>query len=171
MIRKYNRGYTFHNRYVFFWGTFLSNMTSCKIEFEGKEFNSSEQMFMYQKAILFQDLEIAEIIVREKDPKRAKALGRKVRNFNAEVWNQHKIKLMYETVYQKFNQNSDLRDQLLCPGFRDKTFVEASPFDKVWGIGMHYDNLDCLEEKNWKGQNLLGKVLTDVKNKLLEEYY
>lgn len=90
---------------LFFWGhtehgsnvtkACLSNFYPCKFEFNGKTFNFSEQCFMYQKAILFNDFEIAKQVLNETDVRKIKALGRKVKGFDNTLWDQHKENFMY----------------------------------------------------------------------------
>jgi hypothetical protein len=157
---------------LFFWGhtehgsnvtkACLSNFYPCKFEFNGKTFNFSEQCFMYQKAILFNDFEIAKQVLNETDVRKIKALGRKVKNFNNELWDKHKEDFMFNACYAKFSQNNELKDFLLSTGNRE--IVEASPVDNIWGIGFSSDK--AMENVNKWGQNLLGKVLMKVREDL-----
>lgn len=157
---------------LFFWGhtehgsnvtrACLSNFYPCKFEFNGKTFNFSEQCFMYQKAILFNDFEIAKQVLNETDVRKIKALGRKVKNFNNELWDKHKEDFMFNACYAKFSQNSELKDFLLSTSNRE--IVEASPVDNIWGIGFSSDK--AMENVNKWGQNLLGKVLMKVREDL-----
>ena len=75
---------------------------------------------------------------------------------------------MYEAVYEKFTQNSELGVKLLAPKLKGKHFVEASPYDRIWGIGLHEEDVDANDELKWKGQNLLGKTLDRVRQKLIQ---
>lgn len=155
------------DKYVFFWGGELSNFHPCSIEFTygGREIKciSSEQFFMFWKAVTFNDHETAELILKAENPKEAKKLGRKVKDFNDDTWNLKKEDVMRVALYKKFMQNKELKDFLLNPEFDNKTFVEASPYDKIWGVGMGEDDPLIDDERNWKGQNLLGKWLTWVR--------
>lgn len=154
---------------LFFWGhtehgsnvtrACLSNFYPCKFEFNGKTFNFSEQCFMYQKAILFNDFEIAKQVLNETDVRKIKALGRKVKNFNNELWDKHKEDFMFNACYAKFSQNDKLKDFLLSTGNHE--IVEASPVDNIWGIGFSSDN--AMENIDKWGQNLLGKTLMKVR--------
>ena len=154
---------------LFFWGhtehdnnvtkACLSNFYPCEFEFNGKMFHFSEQCFMYQKAILFNDFEIAEQILNETDVRKIKALGRKVKNFNNELWDIHKEDFMYNACYAKFSQNAELRDFLLNTD--NCEIVEASPVDNIWGIGFSSDK--AMENVDKWGQNLLGKTLMKVR--------
>ena len=156
------------DKYVFFWGGELSNFYPCNITFFGVDncwykFTTSEQFFMWWKAIMFGDDETAKLILDAETPKEAKKLGRKVKGFNEDTWNLVKENVMKSALYKKFVYNKELRDFLLNPEFDGKTFVEASPYDKVWGVGLGEDDQMIDDEKNWLGQNLLGKCLTWVR--------
>lgn len=154
---------------LFFWGhtehgsnitkACLSNFYPCEFVFNGKMFHFSEQCFMYQKAMLFNDFEIAEQILNETDVRKIKALGRKVKNFNNELWDIHKENFMYNACYAKFSQNAELKDFLL--GTCNREIVEASPVDNIWGIGFSSDK--AMENIDKWGQNLLGKCLMKVR--------
>ena len=152
--------------YVAFWGGVFSNFYPCKIEHHGHAFKSSEQLFMYGKALFFNDLEIVEKILKAETPKEAKALGRKVKNFNDAPWNEVKELLMYGAVYQKFKQNPELQRYLINPVTETRQFVEGSPFDKIWGAGIAWDNPKIADKENWTGENLLGSVLDKVRIEL-----
>jgi len=73
---------------------------------------------------------------------------------------------MYEAVYKKFTQNEDLRQELLSDKYKDKHFVKGSPYDRIWGVGIKWTNKAIADKDNWKGENLLGQVLDDVREKL-----
>jgi hypothetical protein len=157
---------------LFFWGhtehggnvtkACLSNFYPCEFEFNDKMFNFSEQCFMYQKALLFNDFGVAEQILDETDVRKIKALGRKVKDFDNELWDKHKEDFMYNACYAKFSQNDELKDFLLNTGNRE--IVEASPVDNIWGIGFSSDR--AMENIDKWGQNLLGKTLMKVRAEL-----
>ena len=157
---------------LFFWGhtehgskvtkACLSNFYPCEFEFNDKMFNFSEQCFMYQKALLFNDFGVAEQILNETDVRKIKALGRKVKDFDNTLWDQHKEDFMYNACYAKFSQNDELKDFLLSTG--NCEIVEASPVDNIWGIGFSSDK--AMENIDKWGQNLLGKVLMRVREDL-----
>ena len=114
---------------------------------------------MYQKALLFNDFGVAEQILNETDVRKIKALGRKVKDFDENWWNQHKECFMYNACYAKFSQNTELRDFLLSTG--NSEIIEASPVDNIWGIGFSSDK--AMENIGKWGQNLLGKTLMKVR--------
>lgn len=152
------------NNFVFFWDGWLSNFYPCKIVFNNKVFCSSEQLFMYLKATFFKDYDIANQILKAKTPKEAKKLGRKIKDFEEEAWKEVREEKMEQTIKAKFDQNPELKSLLLSSEFDGKTFVEASPFDRIWGIG--YDQDHALQnQSNW-GENLLGKTLTFYRGSL-----
>lgn len=147
---------------VLFWSSIFSQWYIRKnlIKENGITYSSAEQYMMYQKALLFEDKEIAEEIMKTDDVKVIKNLGRKVKGFDDEVWNQNKEAIIVNGNYLKFSQNKDLLKKIL--EHKDKEFVEGSPVDCVYGIGLHWNDELALDKKNWKGENLLGKALTKV---------
>ena len=152
------------NTHIFFWGSELSNWYVCVFKYKGHEFRNSEQAFMWEKAMHFNDITIANEILKEPNPRRNKELGRKVRNFNGEEWAKVSLKYMIDINYVKWSSNDKLKKLLLSTD--NKILVEASPYDTIWGIGIHWDDDDVLDEKKWKGTNWLGKSLMEVRNKI-----
>ena len=150
--------------HIYFWGSYLSNWEPCTIFYDNIEFYSSEHLFMYFKAKAFNDLISANKIIRTKSPSVAKAIGREVENFDELVWSSLREDYMFKACFEKFIQNESFKQQLLDTN--DKTLVEASPTDKIWGIGLKWDNDKVLYENNWKGLNLLGKSLMKVREHL-----
>lgn len=149
--------------YTFFSGNNspFSNWYPAKFKLDGKKFVCSEQYMMWAKAVLFGDDEIAEKIMKTTSPKEHKALGRKVRYFDPKIWDQYKEKIVLKALREKFGQNPDLMKALQKT--KPTLLVEASPWDKIWGIG--YDQKKALEAgpSKW-GKNLLGKLLTQVRD-------
>lgn len=156
------------DKYILFWTGEFSNFWPCRIDYDSYRFRWSEQLFMYLKAKHYQDAEMCKQILNASSPREAKRLGRTVRGFNTEDWNKYKRDFMYEAVYEKFTQNSELGVKLLAPKLKGKHFVEASPYDRIWGIGLHEEDVDANDELKWKGQNLLGKTLDRVRQKLIQ---
>jgi len=128
------------------------------------KFNCTEQAMMYSKAALFNDTESMDLIMQTSSLKEQQALGRKVKNFDQEIWDREKFRIVRDITHQKFNQLPEVRslfDHLNNAYGIKVEFVEASPIDRVWGIGT--DDLNDVADKNkWQGQNLLGKAWTDV---------
>ena len=119
---------------------------------------------MAAKARLFGDEESLLQILESSDPKAAKALGRKVKNFDSSVWDENARRLVTEGNIAKFSQNSHLQEFLLGTG--DTVLVEASPYDRIWGIGLKADDERSKNPATWQGQNLLGFALMDVREAL-----
>lgn len=127
-------------------------------------FVSAEQLMMYKKAILFKDYETANLILKSNNQAEIKKLGRKVSNFNSSVWDKHKFNIVTKGNLLKFSQNKDLKKALLST--KDNILVEASPYDKVWGIGLDASQAAITDPSEWPGENLLGKALMEVRAKL-----
>ena len=123
-----------------------------------------EQYMMAGKAALFGDEEIRKEILACSDPKRIKALGRKVRGFDQEVWDNFKYAIVLGGNWCKFSQNRDLREFLLSTG--DSVLVEASPYDNIWGIRLAACSPEAQDPMKWRGQNLLGFALMEVRDEL-----
>ncbi len=127
-------------------------------------FTNAEQYMMYHKAMLFGDGEIAKKILRTSCPKTMKSLGRKVANFDEDVWAQNRERIVLQGTWLKFSQNEALKQFLMkCPA--DGIFIEASPYDKIWGIGFASHN--ALSNKQKWGLNLLGKALNVTYDKFI----
>lgn len=152
--------------FVFFWGGSFSNFSEVSegVEYKGKIFPTSEHAFMYGKALQFKDLDIAKQLETAKTPKDAKRLGRKVKGYDDEVWSDVRYEIMKEVCLSKYTRSPYHKRQLLNTG--TKELVEASPYDKVWGIGMSKDDNGVEDRRNWKGENLLGKVLMEVREEI-----
>ena len=136
-----------------------------EFKYKGLKFFNSEQAFMWEKAIFFNDIDIAEEIIKfGHEPKAAKHMGRQIKGFDAQKWSEVCFDIMVNVNYEKYSQSQWLKETLLET--ENKTIVEASPVDLVWGIGIHWENDDCLDESKWRGQNLLGKALMEVRKKL-----
>lgn len=153
------------SNYEFFWSGPFSQWYKAPFIIDGRKFNTCEQWMMWNKAMLFNDTETAEAILKTSDPRQQKALGRAVKNFDDAKW----MAVAYDIVVQgnrsKFTQNPQLFETLKATG--DKTLVEASPYDRRWGIGMGEDDPGIEDPKNWRGENLLGKALTQVRDELV----
>ena len=132
----------------------------------GKTFKSSEQGFMYKKALVFNDKDVALAILAAKTPREAKDLGKTVKGFTDEVWNTERKQAMFENCYAKFSQNKKLRKALMATG--DQILVEASPNDCIWGIGYNMKDAPRSDPSEW-GSNLLGKTLCRVRETMTTE--
>ena len=139
----------------------FSNWYLCEIEFHGRKFCSSEQLFMYKKAKLFHDDEIAEKIVSASNQFEIKRLGRMVKNFKQDVWDKCCYDIMLSSNRLKYEQNPVLLQVLLSTG--EEEICEASPLDRIWGVGLSTDTDEYKNKTNWKGKNLLGEVLMQIR--------
>lgn len=165
------------DKHILFWGDWPSNWYPAEFDVEmmikGEKktlhFFNSEQYFMYVKAIAFGDYETAEKILKTKDPKMAKTLGREVKGYDDKVWNEMRYKVMVDANKAKYSQNEALRSLITSEEYKDKGFTESSPLDLCWGTGFAETHPDADDETKWKGQNLLGKALDEVRNWLLEQ--
>lgn len=140
---------------------FLSNWYLSDFVVEGITFSSMEQYMMYQKAIVFGDSAIAENILSTADVAEIKAFGRKVANYDDTVWNGVRQIIIYRGLLEKFRQNKELAELLLSTG--DAILVECAVKDRIWGIGLNMRDDDRMDIKKWKGQNLLGFALMEVR--------
>jgi ribA/ribD-fused uncharacterized protein len=152
--------------YLYFWKPtesygFLGNWYYSPFVKDEIPFINNEQYFMWAKQQLFDPTNVAleKKILETNSPKIMKDLGRLVRNFNQKEWDSQKYDIMKNGLIEKFSQNSELKILLL--NTLNSILVEASPYDKIWGIGLTAK--DAMTHKPWKGENLLGKALMDVR--------
>ena len=150
--------------YHFFWSGPFSQWHPAEFEIDRVRFNTAEQAMMYFKATLFGDHEIATRILGARKPREQKALGRQVRGFDSAIWDAHKVEIVRRANRAKFGQNRGLRRKLFQTGTRH--LVEASPLDAIWGIGLDEATARTVPPEDWPGQNLLGKILTEVREEL-----
>lgn len=159
------------SKYEFFWQTNspFSNWYPATYVLDTITFNCSEQGVMYDKAVLFGDHAIAKKILQCNGYQQGlmKNLGRQVSGFNEELWKKHRIPIYKKHCYAKFSQNPHLKIALLNTS--GKILVEASPTDKIWGIGLSKSAALITPPNKWKGTNLLGKLLTEIRNEFINE--
>ena len=148
--------------HYFFWKHQFGQWTMRDMEdSDGTEYNCCEQYMMAQKARLFRDEQSFKSIMQEADPRKQQEFGRLVANYDQETWDRNREEIVYRGNLLKFFQHQDLRERLYVTS--PKILVEASPYDTVWGVGLSAKDPLILDEKNWRGQNLLGKVLMRVR--------
>jgi ribA/ribD-fused uncharacterized protein len=143
---------------------FMSNWYMRDFSLDGKTYCCVEQYMMEQKALIFQDFNIAEQIMQTSEPKKMQELGRAVKNFLPVVWDGRKQLVIYIGLLAKFEQNPDLLGSLIATG--TATPVECSHSDKIWGIGLGMDDDAAANPTKWNGQNLLGFALQAVRSEL-----
>ncbi|SFJ57903.1 hypothetical protein SAMN05216275_11052 [Streptosporangium canum] len=162
-------------RYLFFWGHqpsrgggvgagCLSQWWEVAFTADGHLFRSAEHYMMAHKAWLFGDGETAARILAAGHPGEAKKLGREVRGFEEAVWDEHRYEIVVRGNIAKFGRHPELRDFLL--GTRGRVLVEASPVDRIWGIGLTADDERAASPATWRGPNLLGFALMDARDAL-----
>lgn len=156
--------------FVLFWkptqvNGYLGNWFDAPFDLNGIHFPTSEHYMMYEKAMLMGDDITANDIVHATDPKIVKALGREVNPWNETLWINNRCRIMFEACMAKFRAHPDIRASLIATG--NTILVEASPLDKIWGIGMGANNPDAKVPIKWRGLNLLGRVLMKVRQDLI----
>ena len=162
------------HRFLFFWGhqekgdyptkACLSQWYPAKFRVGIEQYNCAEQYMMAKKANLFQDERIRKEIMETESQGKIKALGGQVKGFQNEIWDEFKLRIVMTGNYYKFAQNKAQRRFLLETG--DKILVEASPLDRIWGIGLAENDPRALEPWNWLGENQLGFALMEVRSEL-----
>jgi hypothetical protein len=155
-----------NNEYTFFWRGVFSQWSPSRFVFEAKEFNCAEQAMMYHKAVLFGDFNTAGKIMATPSPKDQQALGREVANFCQATWNAFARQLVVDISVAKFSQNKGLWEILDATG--NTTLVEASPKDKIWGIGLAEEVAKKTPADQWVGTNWLGLALTEAREIIRE---
>ncbi|MEO1450326.1 MAG: NADAR family protein [Bacteroidota bacterium] len=163
-------------KYLHFWGhkpapDGLITATCFSQWWEGHPFDenghtylTTEHYMMAGKARLFKDDEMLVQILACESPGEAKKLGRQVRNFDQETWKMHRCDIVIQGNYLKFSQHQGLKTFLLQTG--ERIIVEASPRDRIWGIGMGRNNENAENPEKWRGSNLLGFCLMEVRDRL-----
>lgn len=131
---------------------------------ENITYYTAENYMMAEKARLFNDTDALEKIIRAEDPGKAKHLGRTIKGFSENLWKKKRFDIVVSGNMAKFSQNSKLSDYLLNTDSR--VLVEASPKDRIWGIGLAEDDPDAGNPNLWKGLNLLGFALMEVRHQL-----
>lgn len=149
---------------TFFTGSDIySNFYKSEIRYNGLRFHCGESLFMFLKAKYFEDEDIAmEIYKNSNNPRFCKELGRLVRNFEDGRWSSVRYDVMLFVVMMKLRSSKEIRDhykKLIDEGYE---FVEASPYDKIWGCGLAENDLRILDKSKWRGSNLLGTVYNNV---------
>jgi ribA/ribD-fused uncharacterized protein len=162
-------------KYLHFWGHkpqpdgsagagCLSQWWPAAFTVDGLTYATAEHYMMWRKAMLFGDAEIAAQILTASHPHKAKSLGRQVRGFDQAVWESHRYAIVADGNVAKFGQHEDLRAFLLGTG--DRVLVEASPLDRVWGIGLAAGDPRADDPAQWRGLNLLGFALMKARTTL-----
>lgn len=160
--------------FVFFWGhedrskgvskVCLSQWYQCSFIVDGQYYNCAEQYMMAEKARIFGDEETRQQILAEYSQLAMKKLGRKVRNYDDDIWKKSRFDIVVKGNMAKFSQNAKLISFLMSTG--DKIIAEASPKDNIWGIGLEETSPEAISPDKWLGENLLGFALMEVRDAL-----
>jgi ribA/ribD-fused uncharacterized protein len=161
--------------YLRFWGhaprrdgtlgaSCLSQWWPSPFTVDGVEYATAEHWMMAAKARLFKDPEAELLAVGAPNPALAKKAGRLVRGFDQTVWERERFAVVVEGSVHKFGQDAALRAFLLATG--ERVLVEASPMDRIWGIGLAADDERAQDPGRWRGQNLLGFALMEARERL-----
>ncbi|MFK7925044.1 MAG: NADAR family protein [Bacteroidia bacterium] len=163
-------------KYLFFWGHRAANdgavSASCFSQWwedhtfdeGGISYRTTEHYMMAGKARLFDDEQSLRKIIDARSPAEAKKLGREVKNFEQSVWQANRCEIVIKGNYLKFSQDAVLKNFLL--NTHQRVLVEASPVDNIWGIGLAKDDIKAQNPYAWKGDNLLGFCLMEVRDRL-----
>jgi ribA/ribD-fused uncharacterized protein len=161
--------------FFFFWGhtppkdggvnrSCLSQWFATNFIVDGIEYRTAEHWMMAEKARLFGDVDVLETILTARTAAAAKAAGRAVRGYSESAWEAARYEVVVAGNLAKFTQHDDLGRYLVSTG--DRVLVEASPLDRVWGIGLAEDDEAAASPSRWRGRNLLGFALMDVRERL-----
>jgi ribA/ribD-fused uncharacterized protein len=132
---------------------------------DGVHYATAEHWMMAGKARLFDDAEAVAAVLTATSPGAAKAVGRRVRGFDERRWRQARYDIVVAGNLAKFSQHPELAHFLRRTGA--KVLVEASPYDRIWGIGLAPSHEDVPRPTRWRGLNLLGFALMDVRDRLV----
>jgi len=153
--------------YYFFWGGYCSQWIESPFEEFGETFNTAEQFMMAAKAKVFGDDETYAKIMATDSPSEQKKLGRQVKNFDMYVWETFARDYVTLGNYNKFTQNPEFASFL--EDNKGKFFVEASPYDKIWGIGLAENTPGIENPANWQGTNWLGECINAARDIIVYE--
>lgn len=159
---------TRRGKYLLFWRQWPSNWEPSEFSLHGRSYSCVEQYMMAEKARLFGDSSTLAKIMRTRDPAEQKALGRAVQGYVESRWAAVRYDVVLAGTVEKYRQNEALRALLLATS-DDEVFVEASPVDTVWGIGIGAKHPDAGNPAKWRGQNLLGKAVTEARGVIRRE--
>lgn len=169
LIMNIDQGKVFN--YLYFWGhqksksgiskSCMSQWYEAPFTHNNTPYPTAEHYMMAEKARLFNDTETEKEILSTTNPRIAKQLGRKIKNFNENKWLENRRRIVIEANQHKFLQNPELRSFLIST--HEQILVEASPNDSIWGIGLSVDQEEIKNPHKWCGQNLLGFSLMQVR--------
>jgi ribA/ribD-fused uncharacterized protein len=145
-----------------------SHWYKCDFFVAGEKYCCVEQYLMYRKAILFGDNDVAKKIMNSSRPSWHRMLGKQITGFDKKKWHDHCRTFSLEGNLAKFSQNPVLKEALMQSA--GKFFAEASPYDRVWGIGLSLSNPQNLVRANWRGKNWAGESLDATRKELQSSF-
>lgn len=162
-------------KYLHFWGhtprkdgalgsSCFSQWWQSPFTVDGVEHETAEHWMMAAKARLFSDAEAQAAVLAARTPAEAKNAGRLVRGFDEAIWERERFGIVVEGSVHKFTSTEALRSFLVGTGSR--VLVEASPMDRIWGIGLAADDERAQDPARWRGANLLGFALMEARDRL-----
>ncbi|MEM7412221.1 MAG: NADAR family protein [Myxococcota bacterium] len=162
-------------RFVFFWShrapssggisaACLSQWYEAPFRLGGQTYPTAEHFMMAEKARLFSDHQAERRVMEAREPGAARAVGREVRGFVEEVWVQHRFDIAVLGNRAKFEQGKSLASFLR--GTTKRVLAEASPVDRIWGIGLEAGDPRAVDPNAWQGLNLLGFALMKVRDEM-----
>lgn len=128
--------------------------------------NCGEQGMMAGKATFFGDTAVLKKIMEKSEPRDHKALGRDVTPFNEKTWKAINIPLVTMICYARGAQDDEVHDFVMASG--DKSLVEGSAYDKIWGVGVDYADPRIENPANWLGEGRLTPAWEDARMLLRE---
>jgi len=173
LLDRFNYGELF--KFLYFWGhqpqangfiskSFFSQWYEAPFEADGIRYPTAEHFMMAANARLFNDKAALDKILKATNPGAAKAYGREISGFVEKIWERQRLDVVIQANLLKFSQHPCLREFLLCTG--SQVLVEASPTDRIWGVGLSAGDPDIHNPNRWKGANLLGFALMAVREEL-----
>lgn len=142
----------------------MSQWTPSPFHHAGEHFLTAEHFMMAGKARLFGDEAMRTRILAAAHPGEVQKLGRQVQGFDGARWAAACSDIVTEGNILKFQQNPPMLAWLLATG--ERVLVEASPVDRIWGIGLAGDDPRALDPRQWQGQNLLGFAIMRARQHL-----
>lgn len=163
-------------KYIFFWShrpkrmgiidqSCFSQWWKSSFTVENIKYQSAEHWMMAEKAKLFNDEKMFKKIINASSPAFAKKLGSQIEKFDEKTWDKHKFDIVIKGNFYKFSQNKSLKEYLINTGQR--VLAEASPIDKIWGIGLSKDNKNIENPLLWEGKNLLGFAIMKAREQII----
>jgi len=152
----------------FFYSGIHSQWNESPFKFATISFNCAEQFMMFAKALLMNDHQSARQILMTDDPREQKKLGRMVNGYSQRMWDTHRYRVVLLATFLKATQNPQvMADYVTQADLGTTLYVEASPHDRIWGIGVDVLTARQIPVSEWRGMNLLGLAITEISRALV----